>query len=74
MSCSKLSGTFLLCFFLFIFPNIPLCASKCDFIITKKELTEMRKGKVYNSVNTSGTACLKNYDNRDVLFPIKMEK
>ena len=34
----------------------------------------MRKGKVYNSVNTNGTACLKNYDDRDILFPIKNGK
>lgn len=74
MSCSKLSGIFLLCFFLFVFPNLCLCAPKCDFIITKKDLSEMRKGRVYNSANTSGTACLKNYDNRGILFPIKNGK
>lgn len=74
MSCSKLSGIFLLYFFLFIFPNISLCAVKCDFIITKKDLSEMRKGKIYNSIHTTGTACLKNYDDRNILFPIKNGK
>lgn len=71
MSCSKLSAVFSLLFSLFLFPNISLCAEKCDFIITKKELSSMSKGKLYHSINTTGTACLKNYDGRNIYFPIK---
>lgn len=71
MSCSKLSAVFLLCFFIFIFPNISICAPKCDFIITKKELSSVEKGKLYNSINTTGTACFKNFDGRNIYFPIK---
>lgn len=74
MNCSKLSIIISLCFFLFIFPSILLSAEKCDFVITKKELSDLRKGKIYNSVNTSGTACLKNYDERSIFFPIKNGK
>ena len=74
MSCSKLAGIFLLCFSLFIYPNVSLSDEKCDFIITKSDLSGMRKGKLYNSINTTGTACLKNYDNRNIYFPIKNGK
>ncbi len=74
MSCSKLAGIFLLCFSIFIYPNVSLSDEKCDFIITKSDLSGMQKGKLYNSINTTGTACLKNYDNRNIYFPIKNGK
>lgn len=74
MSCSKLSALFLMFFTPFIFPNISLCAEKCDFVITKKEISALNKGKLYNSADTSGTACLKNYDGRNIYYPIRNGK
>lgn len=71
MSCSKFSSMIFLSVFLFLFPNISFSAGKCDFIITKKDLKAMEKGKIYNSTDTSGTACLINYDGRKIYYPIK---
>lgn len=71
MSCSKISSIILFSILILIFPNISFSAGKCDFIITKKDLKAMEKGKIYNSTETSGTACLINYDGRKIYYPIK---
>lgn len=74
MNYSKLITVFLLCFFVFANVNMSLSAERCDFFITKKDLKEMDRGNFYISPDTTGTACLKNYDNRYIYYPIKNGK
>ena len=71
MNCSKFYLTIILCFFVFFLPEIISANEKCDFIITKKDLKDLKKGKLYQSAATNGTACLKNYDNRNIYYPLK---
>lgn len=74
MSRCKLFAVLSLCLLFLMFPNILLSAEKCNFSITKKELKELKKGRIYISTNTNGTACLKNFDGRNIFFPIKKGK
>ena len=74
MSCSKSYFTIILCFFVLFLPEIVSANEKCDFIITKKDLKDLKNGKLYKSVETNGTACLKNYDSRYTYYPIKNGK
>ena len=44
---------------------------RCNFEITKKDISKLQKGGIFISNTTKGTACFKNIDGRIIYYPIK---
>ena len=62
----------LITFFLFSSYDISFSQNrKCNFEITKADITKVRRGEIFISNTSNGTACYKNIDGRIIYYPIK---